>query len=95
MVEHLKHLNEKDVPCPVRIKMLIPDKINSNSWLIVIACLEILGRSFYGTEAKVHSNGDGSGPDGKEPIQGEVYGAPGGSQVHGNDQGYPGRPLYQ
>ena len=48
-----------------------------------IACIQIsyhTGRSDGAAEA-VHAGGDGAGADGAQPVQGEVHGAPGGSQV--------------
>jgi len=38
-----------------------------------------------GPEEALHQGGDGQGPDGEEPVQGEADGAAGGRQVDGDD----------
>lgn len=43
-------------------------------------------RRAYSTEEALHPGGDGQGPDGEEPVQGEADGAAGGGQMDGNDQ---------
>ena len=47
-------------------------------------------RCAYSPEEALHQGGDGQGPDGEEPVQGEADGAAGGGQVDRDD---PVRPY--
>ena len=40
----------------------------------------------YSAEEALHQGGDGQGPDGEEPVQGETDGAAGGGQMDRDDQ---------
>lgn len=42
-------------------------------------------RRSYSPEEAFHQSGDGQSPDGKEPVQGEADGAPGGHQMDRDD----------
>lgn len=42
-------------------------------------------RRSHGTEEAFHQSGDGQSPDGKEPVQGEADGTPGGHQMDRDD----------
>lgn len=57
-------------------------------WVLVQCCCADFvpaERCSHGAEEAVHQGGDGQSPDGKEPVQGEADGAPGGHQMDRDD----------
>lgn len=64
--------------------VLIP--VPSHFPWVEVLLLPAAGQHPYCSEATLHPGGDGSGPDGAQPVQRKVDGTAGGCQVDGDDQ---------
>lgn len=59
--------------------------IKNECYRLLTVCIVYSERRSHSAEEEIHTGGDGSGPDGAQPVQRETDGAAGGREVDGDD----------